>query len=112
METGRRPLTRTLLAVEPGRAAGDHVGAQVYVSLRGEVVADLALGLARSNPDAPMRPDTLMLWLSATKPVAAVAIAQLWEQGVIELDDPVARHIEPFAARGKEGVTIRHLLTH
>jgi len=98
--------------LERGRAAGDHVGAQVYASLRGEVLADMALGLARTNPDVPMRPDTLMLWLSATKPVAAVAVAQLWERGLLDLDDPVARHIETFAARGKEAITIRHLLTH
>src|SRR6185436_181695 len=56
--------------------------------------------------------DTLMLWLSATKPVAAVAVAQLWERGLLELDDPVAKHIDRFAGRGKEHVTIRHLLTH
>jgi CubicO group peptidase (beta-lactamase class C family) len=53
-----------------------------------------------------------MLWLSSTKPVAAVAIAQLWERGLLELDDPVARHLPEFAARGKERITLRHLLTH
>jgi CubicO group peptidase (beta-lactamase class C family) len=54
----------------------------------------------------------LMLWLSATKPVGAVAIGQLWERGALGLDDAVARHVPEFGARGKEKVTIRHLLTH
>src|SRR5207248_3099545 len=59
-----------------------------------------------------MQPDTLMLWLSAAKPITAVAIAQLWERGKLELDDPVARHIPEFAANGKDAITIRHILTH
>jgi CubicO group peptidase (beta-lactamase class C family) len=53
-----------------------------------------------------------MLWLSAGKPVSAVAVAQLWERGLLELDDPVARHIPEFAAGGKDAITIRHILTH
>jgi CubicO group peptidase (beta-lactamase class C family) len=106
-------LSRTTTTVERGIAEGLHVGAQLYASIDGQPVADLAVGSGRTHPSpVPMRPDTLMLWLSATKPVAAVAIAQLWEQGLLDLDDPVARYIDRFASRGKERVTIRHLLTH
>ncbi|HYO15292.1 MAG TPA: serine hydrolase domain-containing protein, partial [Thermoanaerobaculia bacterium] len=83
---------------------------QIYVSLRGSAVADAALG--ESRPGEPLIPDHLMLWLSSTKPVAAVALAQLWETGRLEWDDPVARHIPEFAANGKQGITLRHLLTH
>lgn len=106
------PLPRTLAVLERGRSEGLHVGAQVYASVNGVVVADFALGLARTAPNALMTPDTLMLWMSATKPIAAVAVAQLWEKGLLELDDPVAKHIEPFGRKGKQRVTIRHLLTH
>lgn len=73
-------------------------------------MADVALGEAR--PGVPMRADTLMIWMSCTKAVAAVAIGQLWERGLLELDDVVARHIPEFGVRGKEGITVRHLLTH
>jgi CubicO group peptidase (beta-lactamase class C family) len=59
-----------------------------------------------------MTPDTVMLWMSATKPVAAVAIAQLWEQNKLGLDDPIARHIPEFAQNDKQAITIRHVLTH
>jgi CubicO group peptidase (beta-lactamase class C family) len=44
--------------------------------------------------------------------MAAVALARLWEAGELGLDDPVARFLPEFAAGGKEGVTLRHLLTH
>ena len=91
-------------------AAGLHIGAQVYVSHRGLVVADFGLG--ESRPGVPMSDDTLMLWLSATKPVGSVAIAQLWDRGLLALDDPVARHISEFARNGKDAITIRQILTH
>ena len=110
--TGIDRLPRAVAAIERGGAEGLHVGAQLYASLDGEVVADFARGLARTGPDVPMAPGTLMLWLSATKPVAAVAVAQLWERGLLDLDDPVARHIDRFGARGKDRITLRHLLTH
>jgi CubicO group peptidase (beta-lactamase class C family) len=103
-------LPKTLAAIRRGLDAVLHVGAQLYLSLRGTIIADDAFGLAR--PGVPMRTDTLMLWLSAGKPISAVAIAQLWERGLLDLDDPVARHIPEFSANGKDVVTIRHLLTH
>jgi CubicO group peptidase (beta-lactamase class C family) len=103
-------LPRTSAALEEGRRAGLHLGAQLYVSLRGETVADAVLG--EDRPGVPLTTDHLMLWLSSTKPATAVALAQLWERGELELDDPVARHVPEFAAQGKEGITLRHLLTH
>src|SRR5262249_3820760 len=104
----RLPATRG--ALEEGMDEGLHLGAQLHVALRGETVADAALG--ENRPGEPLTPDHLMLWLSSTKPGAAVAIAQLWERGLLELDDPVARHLPEFAAEGKEGITLRPLLTH
>ena len=103
-------LDKTIERLEAGIAEGLHLGAQLYVSLDGEVVADRAVGEAR--PGRPMEADDLTLWLSSTKPTAAVALATLWEAGEVALDDPVARFVPEFAAGGKEGVTLRHLLTH
>jgi CubicO group peptidase (beta-lactamase class C family) len=78
--------------------------AQLYVSLRGAFVVDVGFGEAST--------ETALPWLSAGKPLTAVAIAQLWERGKLDLDDRVAQHIAEFAAAGKEAITIRHLLTH
>ncbi len=103
-------LPRTEALLEEGRGRGLHLGGQLYVSRDGEPIVDLAFGEAR--PGVPLRPDHRMLWMSSTKPVTAVAIAQLWERGKLGLDDPVARHLPAFAAQGKERITIRHLLTH
>lgn len=108
-------LPRAARAIEEGRARGLHFGGQLYVSLRGEVVADAAFGEDAPDPDGGGRPldnRALMLWLSSTKPVTAVAIGQLWEQGRLDLDDPIAVHVPEFAAGGKEAITLRHALTH
>jgi len=71
-------------------------------------------GLAAARPERlPMRRDTIFDLASLTKPMAtATAIMMLLEEGSISLDDPVAEVLPNFAERGKEEVTIRHLLTH
>ena len=104
------PPTSAVALLEQGIEEGLHIGAQLYVSRDGAPVADVALG--ESRPGVPMTPDTLMLWLSASKPVTAVAVAQMWERGKLRLDDRVAGHVPEFGTRGKEPVTIRHVLTH
>jgi CubicO group peptidase (beta-lactamase class C family) len=96
--------------IEQGIRAGQHLGAQVYASLRGKPAVNLAVGEAA--PGVAMTPETLMLWMSATKPIVAAAVMQCVERGELALDDPIARHLPPFAAEGKDAITIRHLLTH
>ena len=104
------PLPSTTALLEEGIGQRLHTGAQLYVSREGEAVADVAVG--ESRPGVAMTPDTVMLWLSSSKPVTAVAVAQMWERGKLRLDDRVAKHIPEFARNGKEPVTIRHVLTH
>jgi CubicO group peptidase (beta-lactamase class C family) len=96
-------------SLEQGRAAGWHLGAQVYVSRHGEVLLDEAIGEA--VPGRPLRTDDVMLWYSSGKPWTVVALLQLWEQGRVGLDDLVADHVDDWA-NGKERVTIRQVLTH
>jgi CubicO group peptidase (beta-lactamase class C family) len=107
MELG---LLRTREVIARGIAGGEHPGLQLYVSVGGAPRIDEAFGETR--PGVPLTRDTLLPWLSAGKPVAALAIARLWEQGALELDDPVAGFIPEFGAHGKAAITIRHLLTH
>jgi CubicO group peptidase (beta-lactamase class C family) len=95
---------------EDRRAAGQHEGMQLTVLRDGAMVADLAVGLAKT--DVPMRNDSLVIWFSTTKVLTAAAVAQLWEQGRFQLDDPVAAHLPEFGQHGKGVVTVRHVLTH
>ena len=57
--------------------------------------------------------DTCFDMASLTKAtITAPAIMQLWEQGKLDLDAPVARYLPDFAQNGKSAITVRHLLTH
>ncbi len=57
--------------------------------------------------------DSLFFLASVTKPIFATAFMQLVGDGLIALDDPVARHIREFASHpDKSDVTPWHLLTH
>src|SRR4051794_35828779 len=103
-------LTKTISILQQGIQQGLHLGAQIFVSLNDQTVFNDAVGQARFG--VPMTRDSINWWLSAVKPVTAVAIAQLWERGKLKLDDRVGAHIPEFARGGKEAITIRHLLTH
>ena len=103
-------MRRTREAIQEGIAAGLQLGGQIYVSRDGSTDLEEAFGEAR--PAEALSTDHLLLWMSSSKPVAAVAIAQLWERSLLGLDDRVAEHIPEFGVRGKEIITIRHLLTH
>ena len=104
------PLPQTIAVIQRAIDERLHPGAQLYVSQNGRVIADLAFGEAQAG--VSMRPDSLNLWMSASKPVAAVAIAQLWQQGLLDLDNPVIRFIPEFGVNGKSSITLRHILTH
>lgn len=76
----------------------------------GEIRQRLLLGEAR--PGVPMAEDTILLWLSAGKPITATAVARLYERGQLALDDAVVRYLPEFGGGGKSAITIGHLLTH
>lgn len=85
-------------------------GVQLYVSLAGATVADLALGEAR--PGVAMTPRSICKQYCTIKPLTAVAIAQLASAGQIGLDQPVSYFIPAFARQSKDRITLRHILTH
>ena len=108
-------LAKALQTLEQGIAEGLHRGAQLYVSRQTQPTAqrlELELAVGERAEGLPMTSDTLLIWLSSTKPVTAVALAQLWERGKLDLDDRVARYVPEFGVRGKEPITLRHILTH
>jgi len=110
MDGIRDALPKTAEVIAADFAAGQHKGFQVYVSLRGETVADAAWGEA--IPGREMTTGIRVCWLSSGKPLTAMAIGLLWQRGLLRLDDPIVRFVPEFGVRGKDGVTVRHLLTH
>ncbi|HXV36483.1 MAG TPA: serine hydrolase domain-containing protein [Myxococcota bacterium] len=78
---------------------------QVAVDLRGELVFDETIGGGAT-------PSSNYLLFSSTKPLIAVALLQLIEEGRAKLQDRVRAYIPEFGVRGKQSCTIAHLLTH
>ncbi|HUR78462.1 MAG TPA: serine hydrolase domain-containing protein [Acidimicrobiales bacterium] len=103
-------LPRTRASLQVGFDSGWHVGVQLAVWRDGEPLLTLAQGVAR--PGVAMTDDSLIAWFSGTKLVTATAVVQLWDRGLLDLDQTVASVIPEFSAHGKEAVTIAHLLTH
>jgi len=88
------------------------LGAALAVVHHGRTVVDLWAGSMDATGDRPWGRDTLVNVFSASKGVAALAVALLVDRGAIEYDDPVALHWPEFAAHGKGGVTIAEALSH
>ena len=99
---------------------GLYPGIQVCVRREGRVVLHRALGHARGNApgrDAeesatPLDVETPFTLFSASKPVTAMLVHKLDEQGVLRLDDRVCQYVPEFAAHGKAEITLRHVLAH
>jgi len=54
----------------------------------------------------------LFLIASPTKPIVALMVARLAEQGAFSLADPVMKFIPEFRGKGKRKITLAHCLTH
>jgi CubicO group peptidase (beta-lactamase class C family) len=113
----RRKLARVDKALDQAIAKAQIPGAVVLAQMPrdGELLAHESVrGAAVLKPERiAMARDTIFDLASLTKPiVTATSVMLLAAEGRIDLDDPVAKVLPPFGERGKEGVTIRHLLTH
>lgn len=88
------------------------VGAAVCVYQDGEKVVDLWGGykdLARSQP---WEKDTIVIMNSVAKSMCALCTHILIDRGLVDFDAPVARYWPEFAQAGKQGVLVRHVLSH
>ena len=90
---------------------GGRGGAAVCVYHRGRKVVDLWAG-RRDDRGHPWRADTLAMSFSTTKGVVATALHVLVDRGLLDYDDPVARHWPEFGREGKERITVRDVLSH
>lgn len=87
-------------------------GVQVAAYLDGELIVDAWAGVADPATGRAVDGETLFTVFSATKGVTATVIHLLAERGTLDYDTPVATYWPGFAANGKAGVTVRHVLTH
>jgi len=100
--------------VQQSIADGNIPGAVLVVGHNGSIIYRKAYGSRALEPKREaMTIDTIFDMASLTKVIATTtAVMQLFEQGKIRLNDPVAKYLPDFAANGKEDITLRQLLTH
>jgi CubicO group peptidase (beta-lactamase class C family) len=105
--------------VQPGKIAG----CQTVVARHGQVAYFRSLGCADLERSVPVRDDTIWRIYSMTKPITSVALMTLYERALLQLDDPVERHLPEWGdvrvwqedgslAAPHRQVVVRDLLTH
>ena len=97
-------------------AAGRSPGLSVAVVKDGGVVYANGFGVADGPRNLIASKDTIYHWWSMTKIVTAVAVMQLHERGLLDIDDPINEYL-PFFLVSYDGIeqtdiSIRQLLNH
>jgi N-acyl-D-amino-acid deacylase len=95
-------------------------GGSLAVVKEGKVVYSRGFGYADREAKTPVQPESLFRIASVSKPITAVAVLKLAEQGKLKLDDKVLDYIdaEPFLAEDRKiderwiQVTLAQCLSH
>ena len=72
-------------------------GASLIVRKHGELICEMNGGFADIEHQIPFDTHTVLRLASMTKPVIAIAVMMLAEQGKLSIDDPVAKYLPAFA---------------
>jgi CubicO group peptidase (beta-lactamase class C family) len=107
VEEGFWPVARALER-QVRRSGG---GAAVCVYHRGRPVVDAWAG-ERDDEGRPWQADTMAMSFSTSKGVLATLLHVLVDRGLLDYDDRVAHHWPAFGQGGKEGITVRDVLSH
>ena len=86
-------------------------GAALAVVRSGVPVLTYCHGMADLEWRQPVTPTTVFRVASLTKPFTALAILLLADEGLLDIDEPIAKYL-PDHPDHWQAITIRHLLTH
>ncbi len=89
----------------------DEPGATLLVAQNGNILFKGAKGMANLEHNIPMQADHILRIGSLTKQFTAVAILMLQEEGKLNVNDDITKHLPTYPTLDKK-ITIEHLLTH
>jgi D-alanyl-D-alanine carboxypeptidase len=89
----------------------DAPAASILVTQNGKTLFERYSGLAVLDTKEKLGASHVIGIASMSKPFTALAILKLCEQGELNLDDPICRHM-PDLPLGSRTITIRQLLSH
>lgn len=99
-------------AIDERVASGAERGLQVAVYHHGEPIVEAIAGIADHETGRLVTSDTPFYAYSTGKGATATVAHVLVERGLFGYDTRVAELWPEFGAHGKEGATVRHVLTH
>jgi CubicO group peptidase (beta-lactamase class C family) len=92
-------------------------GSSFYLLRNGRTLAADHLGEQDAEAHVPVDANTIYHWASVTKTMTGIAILQLRDRGLLQLDDPIVKYVpelarvhNPFGDTG--AITIRQLMSH
>ncbi|KAE8396173.1 beta-lactamase/transpeptidase-like protein [Aspergillus alliaceus] len=88
------------------------LGASICVSVKGKTVVDIWGGHADTERSKPWTENTIVSVWSMTKTIMNLAVLILIDRGQLDPDAPVVKYWPEFGVNGKEGVLVRHLMSH
>ncbi|MGV3607022.1 MAG: serine hydrolase domain-containing protein [Planctomycetaceae bacterium] len=112
VDPGKLPAIQEFLDSELKK--GSYPGAGIIASHNGKVFFESYVGTYHNllGEDKPFGADVRSIFYSYTKGVSATIVMTAVQDGLIDLDTPVATYIPEFAKNGKDKITLRHLMTH
>jgi CubicO group peptidase (beta-lactamase class C family)/predicted dienelactone hydrolase len=89
-------------------------GFEMCIVKDGQVAYSKGFGLADVAENRAVTPQSLQIQASVSKPLVAMAVMQLAEQGLIDLDAPVTDYLPYFTMADEryEAITVRMLMGH
>lgn len=115
-------------ALQPFVDKGELAGAVALVADKDKILAVEAVGFADRVAKRPIKTDALFWIASQSKPITAVAVLMLVDEGKLKLDDAVEKYLPEFkgqqldAGKGADGqpilkapahpITVREVLSH
>lgn len=91
---------------------GRELGASIAAYRDGKLAMNLWAGHANPEKTQPWQEDTLPVVFSTVKLFTVTCVLMAVDQGLLELDERVARYWPAFGQGGKDKVTVREALTH
>ena len=95
-------------AVEENQTIGIVAG----FSINGEIKWQEGAGYSDLKNKTAFDTTTITRVASIAKPMTAIAIMQLHEQGKLKLDEPIQTYLPTFPKKKEGEITVRHLLQH
>jgi CubicO group peptidase (beta-lactamase class C family) len=89
-----------------------YFGGVIAIGRHGHLALHEAVGHADSARKRPVRKDSVFSLFSTTKAITVVLTLRAIERGQLALTTPISDVVTEFSGRGREAITIYHLLTH